>query len=43
MWAGIFHVLGSQGWEQVQDIERQGLPDTCTGLKLGAGGCLWEH
>lgn len=41
--AGIFHVLGSQGWEQVQDMERQGLPGRCTGLKLGAGGCLWEH
>lgn len=38
--AGMFHALGSQGWERVQDLERLGLLDTCIGLKIGACGWL---
>lgn len=26
--AGMFHALGSQGWERAQDLERQGLLGT---------------
>lgn len=40
VWAGMFHALGNQGWGRVQDLERQGLPGVCTGLKLGASGLL---
>lgn len=38
--AGMFHALGSQEWERVQDLELLGLLDICMGLKIGACGWL---